>query len=300
MCRIHFKENDELLDIRFDNVFKAVFTKETPESRGALSNLVSAFIDRKITVTSINANEPPIDDLRDRQIRFDISCKSESGELINVEMSLNPDYFEPIRLEYHIGKLFTGQDIRGAGKTYDDLDEAYQITILAKKRFFPDDKFLHNFEYYDKSNVITLNGRTRIITIELSKLEKTVEKPIEEMNLQESWGVFFGYLTDTEKRMKINDILKREEGIAMASEVLINVTKDEIERARLLSELKYELDTQSNLSWAKLEGKQEGIQEGIETTARNALAEGATPEFVQKITGLDMEMIKKIQKEEAK
>jgi hypothetical protein len=26
-------------------------------------------------------------------------------------MSLNPDAFEPIRLEFHIGKLFTGQDI---------------------------------------------------------------------------------------------------------------------------------------------------------------------------------------------
>ncbi|MCL2130256.1 MAG: hypothetical protein FWH35_07890 [Treponema sp.] len=33
----------------------------------------------------------------------------------------------------------------------------------------------------------------------------------------------------------------------------------------------------------------------METAARNALAEGATPEFVQKITGLDMEKIKNIQ-----
>ena len=273
MGKIYFKDDDDLIDIRYDNVFKAVFTKETPASRGALSNLISAFIDRKITVTRINSNEPPIDDLKDRQIRFDISCKSESGELINVEMSLNPKSFEPVRLEFYAGKLFTAQDIRGIDKNYNDLKEAYQIAILAKERFFPDQEFLHNFEYYDKSKEITLNGRTRIITLELSKLEKTVEKPIEEMSLQESWAVYFGYLTDREKRMKINDILKREEGIAMASEVLINVTKDEIERARLLSELKYELDTQSNLSWAKREGKQEII---------DLLKSGVSPEEIIK------------------
>ena len=59
--------------------------------------------------------------------------------------------------------------------------------------------------------------------------------------------------------MLINEILELEEGIAMASEVVINITKDDIERARMLSELKYELDTQSRLAYAKYKGKQEII-----------------------------------------
>jgi hypothetical protein len=33
----------------------------------------------------------------------------------------------------------------------------------------------------------------------------------------------------------------------MASEVLMTISRDEIERARLLSEYKYELDTQSRI-----------------------------------------------------
>jgi len=41
--KIQFDDSDDLIDICYDNVFKAVFTKETPESRGALSRLVSAF-----------------------------------------------------------------------------------------------------------------------------------------------------------------------------------------------------------------------------------------------------------------
>ena len=43
------------------------------------------------------------------------------------------------------------------------------------------------------------------------------------------------------------------------------------------------------------EARTEGLQEGIETTARNALAEGLPLNTVQKITGLDIETLKNIQ-----
>ena len=57
------------------------------------------------------------------------------------------------------------------------------------------------------------------------------------------------------QRGKINAIIEREEGIAMASEVLMTISKDEVERARLMSELKYELDTQSKMTYARNEGR---------------------------------------------
>ena len=256
MRKIHFKDDDDLIDIRLDNVFKAVFTRDTRLSNAALSKLVSALIGRELRVTNINVNEPPINSLSDRQIRFDISCRTKNDELVNVEMSLNPDKFEPVRLEFYAGKLFTSQEISGSKKTYDNLKEAYQIAILAKKRFFPDDVFLHAFEYYDPVHSMSLNGKSRIITLELSKLGKIVEKPTGDMSAQESWAVYFRYLTDRKKRRKINEILKREEGIAMASEVLLKISKDEIERARLMSEYKYQLDTQSKLVQAEREGEQ--------------------------------------------
>jgi hypothetical protein len=81
--RVYFTENDDPVDIRYDNVFKAVFTRNTPASQGALSKLVSALIGRELSIVAITANEPAVDDLRDRQIRFDISCRAETGELVN-------------------------------------------------------------------------------------------------------------------------------------------------------------------------------------------------------------------------
>jgi hypothetical protein len=176
-----FDETDDPIDICLDNVFKAVFTKNTPESRGALSNLLSVLTGRELAIVAITANEPPIDNIRDRQIRFDINCKAKDGELVNVEMSLNPDTFEPIRLEFHAGKLFTGQDIRGTNRNFGDLQESWQIAFLVKGRFFPDDDFFHIFEYYDPIRQISLKGRSRIITLELSKVERVEEKPVPEM-----------------------------------------------------------------------------------------------------------------------
>ena len=67
--KVQFKETDDLIDIRYDNVFKAVFARDNPLSRQALSRLISALIGREVSVKNINTNEPPIDNLRDRQSR---------------------------------------------------------------------------------------------------------------------------------------------------------------------------------------------------------------------------------------
>jgi predicted transposase/invertase (TIGR01784 family) len=290
MNTVRLDDDTDPVDIRYDNVFKAVFTRDTPESRTALSRLVSAITGRPLMVLSITANEPPVDSLRDRQIRFDIPCKTTDGEPINIEMSLNPNAFELVRLEFLAGKLFTGQDIRGSDKSYKDLKAAYQIAILAKGRFCGDESLVHSFEYYDPERGISLGGRSRIITVELSKAAGSVEKPAGEMTAAELWAVYFRYLTDRSKRSKINEVIAAEEGIAMASEVLITITKDEIEQARLMSEYKYELDIQS----IKVEAKREERRKRDREIARNFKKLGISVDQIAQGTGLSVEDIAKL------
>jgi hypothetical protein len=57
------------------HVFKAIFTKQTQASQGALRGLLSAVLKKTVTVIKLKANELRIDDLRDRQIRYDINYK---------------------------------------------------------------------------------------------------------------------------------------------------------------------------------------------------------------------------------
>ena len=79
---IRFSDTEKLLDIRYDSIFKAVFTKDTPASKGALSELVSALINRNVIVQTIIANEPPAESVFNRSIRFDIACKAESEKMV--------------------------------------------------------------------------------------------------------------------------------------------------------------------------------------------------------------------------
>jgi hypothetical protein len=157
-------------------------------------------------------------------------------------MFFNPVHYEPVRLEFHAAKLYVGQDIKGTDKTYNDLKQTYQIAILAKERFFPDNNYFHSFEYFDPINQVSLNSRTRIITLELVKASEKEEKPVNEMSVSECWTYYFEYLTNRNSRDKIIEILEKEEGIAMANQVLNTISRDEEERYRIMRDEKILLD----------------------------------------------------------
>jgi len=281
------RDGESVLDIRYDPVFKAVFTKDTYESRCALSKLISALIGRTVTMETIIANEPPVDDTRQRYVRFDVACKTEKGELVNVEMAFNPIASEPVRLEYYVSRLFAGQNLHGKDKKYDDLKETYQIAILANEKFYTDESFIHNFAYSDLENRISLGGKTKIITVELVKTEPAVGKQVEEMTNAELWAVFFQYLTDPEKRDKIIEIIKQDEGIAMAVDTLINITKDEEEFARMTTLIKSELDWRSGMADAENKGRNEASLD----IARNLKGMGLSISQIAEGTGLSPETI---------
>jgi predicted transposase YdaD len=60
----------------------------------------------------------------------------------------------------------------------------------------------------------------------------------------------------------------------MASEVLIRISRDEVEWAWLMSEYKYVVDTQSKVVQAKREGRKEGLREGRKEGLREGRKEG--------------------------
>ena len=262
---VQFSPQDDILDIRYDNVFKATFTKDTPNARVALADFISATIGVSVMVDAILQNEPAPEDIRDRQIRFDIHCRAKDGQLINVEMTMYPDQFEPLRIEFFTCKLHISQDIRGINSDYSNLKPTYHISILAKRNLVNDQHYYHRFGYYDSSVKLSLGGRTHIITIELAKADSITKKNVEDMCTMERWIAFLKYCSDQGKRDMVNKILKSEEGISMAAETLLTISKDENERARLLNEYRIILDYQSGLAYAKKLGKIESAVNAIKS-----------------------------------
>jgi predicted transposase/invertase (TIGR01784 family) len=271
---VQFDKEADILDIRFDEAFKAVFTRNTPQSRGALKGLLSCLIRREISSLSITANEPPSNFPGDRQIRFDINCVFNDGELADIEMTLTPHASEPLRLEFYTSRLFITQDIHGNSRSYRDLKLTYQISIL-NRNLFADDVLVHRFEYYDAEHNLSLGGKTRIITVELAKAEAIAAgKTVEGMSAEERWAIFLCYGAQKGRRELVNAILAHEEAIAMAGETMVGFTKEQIAWFRNESKIKYELDMRETIAEAQDAAREEGHKEGHKEGREEGREEG--------------------------
>jgi predicted transposase/invertase (TIGR01784 family) len=126
-----------------------------------------------------------------------------------------------------------------------------------------------------------------------------IEKPVIELSVQERWALYFEYLTNIKYRNTINEIIKYEEGITMATKALMRITRSDREWAYRESKLKYELDRQSLIYETKREGVAEGRKEGISQgelnkaldIARNMKNKGRPLAQIEEDTGLSLEEI---------
>jgi predicted transposase/invertase (TIGR01784 family) len=89
----------------------------------------------------------------------------------------------------------------------------------------------------------------------------------------------------------IDELRREEEGIMRADRALRKIERDREKRAHRIFWDNQRLVYNSDMDAAKEKGRQEGRMARQEEIARNALAEGLSIEFVQKITGLDLDTI---------
>jgi len=174
---------------------------------------------------------------------------------------------------------------------------------------FPDQKIYKlsdSFEKLKSLNLLendspSLELTVRVININEGRNQDMVDRCKELLE----YSVFVA-----KARFYINELGNREEGIKKA---IIYCEKHGILReflkahaSEVLNMLFTEFNLDDAIAVAKKEGHEEGREEGLEKglekghfnakleIARNLLVEGSTAEFVQKITGLDMETIENL------
>ena len=85
----------------------------------------------------------------------------------------------------------------------------------------------------------------------------------------EKLAVYFKYASDENKKDYVQEILA-EEDLAMSENAYRTLTQDEIEFERMETEIRTEFHRNTELAYARKEGREEGIEEG----RKEGLAEG--------------------------
>jgi predicted transposase/invertase (TIGR01784 family) len=141
----------EILPAKDDQIFKSLLTRNEPESKIVLMDLIGSIIGYKVTDVVVKNNEPATMDVSQKQERLDVNCEIDGREIVNIEMQSSyirelPDS-EHRNLKnksvYYGCDLFSSQSIKG--KTYTDLVKTYQITFVAYTVFPKLKKYRNDF-----------------------------------------------------------------------------------------------------------------------------------------------------------
>ena len=245
----------EILPAKDDQIFKSLLTRNEPESKIVLMDVIGSVIGRNVTDVVVKNNEPATMDVSQKQERLDVNCVIDGNEIVNIEMQAS--YIREVpdsehrnfknKSVYYGCDIFSSQSIKG--KSYTDLAKTYQITFVAYT-IFP-----NRADYKGEFRIMAADGEIltdelAFIFIELSKLKEVLKKPVEAMTPLEMWSIFFECADNPNYRKVINEIIRVKEEIQMASTLLQNISQDDYEKARFLSRRKFENDMESEKNTA--------------------------------------------------
>ena len=196
----------------------------------------------------------------------------------------------------YAGRLYSEQ--LGRGESYKKLNPVYSLIFTTQnlKEFAEvKDDYRHvcNIRRTKKPEVVMSRGMCFVI-VELGKITG-------DLTGMESTRDDWAYIIKNSKNLRVEDckqLLKKGGEMAEALKHLWDISQDKKLRAAAISRDKERRDRIAEKIDAREEGRQEGIEKGIEKGRREialkALADGADPKFVAKITGLTLAEVKKL------
>lgn len=248
----------ELLAIKSDLAFRAVFGRECAKCKKALTALLNDILDLNIT-SLVYANPLNLQNFEgDKKSEMDIEVVTEDGERIDIEIQL---WFIPgfaNRVIYYGSKLVN--ESLGNGVDYEHMKKCKVLSIL-DFNFFPNNKRVQNrFRMKEVQDNFELSDVLEIIFLEMKKLED--DKPVKEKSPLERWLYFLKYANDESKEQQLQEILKESEGITVAMEVLQEVSADDQLRTKIRLQEKVENDWKNRILYAEREGEARGEARG--------------------------------------
>jgi len=220
----------------------------------------------------------------------DLKLKTKSGRIIHIELQVQKKANLRNRILYYLARLI-GDQLRW-GDDYDKLHQVISIVICNHRLLEEEGSYINVYELRNDKNR-SFTNQLKLVILELPKLPEAEDSAVW------PWLRFFQCKKKEEFRMLAKKYPELEKPIYCVRKVSLLEKWRELRFHKNLAKV----DERMLLLQAKMDGHEEGKAEGkaegrIEgradeklEIARNLLAEGSTPEFVQKITGIDLEII---------
>ena len=277
---------EKLLDPKIDFIFKNIFgNKTSPNILISLLNAVLGYKEETKKITEITIDDSFIkkENIDDKFSILDIKATLSDGTRVNIEMQIIDQYDMKKRSLYYLSRLYSEQ--LKQGDEYKKLNGAIGINIL-NFNLLNNERYHNSYLFKESETNEVFTDLMQIHIIELPKFNK---KPSEIKDELESWVEFL-----KEPSAEVVEMLsKKVPEIIEAFEVLKVVSSDVETRRDAEIRIKAMSDKASSLAGAKKEGE---YQKSL-SVAKVSLENGLSMDMIAKITGLELSVIEKLQKE---
>lgn len=265
--------------------FKRIFGQEI--SKPVLLAFLNSLLEGEHHISDLQLlDKEQLGDSRDdRSLIYDIFCEVEGGKHIIVEMQNKSQPFFKERSIYYLSRSISRQGEPGDKWHYKDLKAVYLIAFLNFKLGNESDDFRIDVGLMDMKRKKLFSDKQRLIYLQLPLFTKEVD----------DCETIFDKIIYVLKHM---DVLNRmpwlaQEAVFQRLASIADVASlSKQERQAYDEDLRKYRDTVAVMEGQYLEGRAEGIEEGIMKVARNMKESGAGLADIVKFTGLNEEQIK--------
>jgi predicted transposase/invertase (TIGR01784 family) len=215
---------------------------------------------------------------------LDVMAALKDGTMVNIEVQLRNEHNMDRRSMFYWSRMYT--ESIGRGQDYKELPKVIAINIVDFD--FPSEGDFHTCFHLREDSIpsLILTDALEIHFINMVRWRKRAGKDIAKNPLHR-WLTWFDAKSPPEL---VEEVAKMDSAIRAANEKHEYFMKNWQERNLYTRQLMAVLDYNSGMNHAREEGEQAGKEE----VARRALAEGASVDLIQKITGLNIEAIQKL------
>lgn len=292
---------DKLMDLKVDYAFKQLFGSE--RNKNITVVFLNAILQRtgrdtvkEVAFINTEFNGEHVDD---KQSRLDIVVKTQTDELINVEIQLSNQHDMVKRTLYYWSKLYGSQMKRGMG--YYKLLPTITINICNFTVFENIEKYHSTFHLYEDETMQPVSIDDNVLEIHFIEMNKFISmwhdnklNPLDDILAR--WLLLLG-MVDARKQKVYDEIYQELEELAMKDEHLLEAFNvwEELSQSpdsvtAYQSRLKYILDEEAKYDHAKHEGEEKKTREVISNGIKNNIP----LETLALLTNLSIQEVEKI------